>query len=221
MGSSTYACATGPKTAEIDIARGTNAKLILEHQWDSFVTEADFAYLQKIGINTIRLPIGFWSLGPDFTKGSIFEKYGAAYTNSWPRVRRLIGWAGKYGIGVLVDMHGAYGSQNGQAHSGVSDGKTNLFSSKTNQQLTITALEYITKEMSQVTNVVGIQILNEPKNDAALWPFYTTAIEAMRKVDPSMPLYIHDAFNIKQGAEFVGKRDDFTVVDHHSCESLA
>lgn len=114
---SIYSCAANDKISEIDIASGwggtDGAKKVLEKQWDTFITEKDFSYLASIGINTLRVPIGYWSLGPDFTKGSIYEKVGSVYENSWPRVMRTLEWAGKYGIGVMIDLHGAYGSQNG------------------------------------------------------------------------------------------------------------
>ncbi|KAG8982615.1 Glucan 1,3-beta-glucosidase 3, partial [Tulasnella sp. 427] len=53
---SIYACAGNDKIAEIDIAAGwggvDSAKKVLEKQWDTFITEDDFKYLAKIGINT-------------------------------------------------------------------------------------------------------------------------------------------------------------------------
>lgn len=124
----------------------------------------------------------------------------------------------------------------GQDHSGVSDGKTNLFTNKNDQQLTIKALTYMTEQLVNVTNCVGIQILNEPKNVDQLAPFCESptfalgrplphcysiddsAIEAMRAVPGAdkFPLYIHDGFDLSKFAKYVGDRDDFTVVDHHS-----
>lgn len=117
---SVFSCAAGKQDSEIDLASGwegvENAKKVLEKHWDTFITEDDFKFLAKIGINTVRLPLGFWSLGTNFTKASVFEKYGDAYENSWPRVLRALRWAGDNGIGVLADLHGAYGSQNGKRY---------------------------------------------------------------------------------------------------------
>ncbi|KAG9002723.1 Glucan 1,3-beta-glucosidase 3 [Tulasnella sp. 427] len=172
-------------------------KKVLKKQWVTFIIEDG---LNRCCIHTVRHP-GFWPLGTNFTKGSEFEKYGDVYENSWPRVLRGIEWAGKHGIGVLADLHGAYGSQNGQDHPGISDGQTGLFSNKKDQQMTINAF-----------------ILNEPKNEDNLPDFYDSAIEAMRKVDGAerFPLYLRDGFNINQYSKWVGERDDFSVVDHHS-----
>jgi glucan 1,3-beta-glucosidase len=115
---SLFKCAGGSKLSEIDIVAGwggvQNAKMLLEKHWDTFITEGDFKYLKAIGINSVRIPIGYWSLGPCYCEGTPFAPFSDVYANSWPRVLRAISWAEQYDIGVLVDLHGAYGSQNGE-----------------------------------------------------------------------------------------------------------
>lgn len=78
---------------------------------------------------------------------------------------RAINWAAKYNLGVLVDLHGAAGSQNGQAHSGTSTGQAQFFWDTYNRRKTVEVLVYLTQQLVQVTNVVGLQLLNEPNND--------------------------------------------------------
>jgi glucan 1,3-beta-glucosidase len=109
-----------------------------------------------------------WSLGPDFCQGSDFEPVASVYTNSWVRVVRAINWAAKYDLGILIDMHGAYGSQNGQSHSGVSTGQAQFFWDPYNRAKTVDALVYLTQQLVDVNNVVGIELLNEPSNDPIL-----------------------------------------------------
>ncbi|WRT70121.1 uncharacterized protein IL334_007115 [Kwoniella shivajii] len=223
MNPSLFTCASGNKQAEFDVANGwgsvDNARQVLERHWDEWITEDDFKYLASIGINTVRLPIGYWSLGPVYCQGTAFESVSAAYVNSWPRVVRAINWAEKYGLGVLVDLHGAPGSQNAQAHSGVSDGQQNLFNNPTNVQLTINILTYLTQQLVKVNNVVGIQILNEPSNVDSLPSFYSQVIDVLRQVSPeaaAFPFYINDAFDMSRFADYISTRKDFVVLDHHS-----
>ena len=172
MTPSLFTCASGPRTSELDIASGWgspgSARAKLEQHWDTFVDASDFRYLASIGINTVRLPIGYWSLGPRFCEGTPFESVGTVYRNSWPRVVRAIKMAADAGIGVLVDLHGAPGSQNGQPHSGISDGQTGLFGNDWYVNKTMSVLSFLVRELVNVTNVVGIQILNEPKDDPEL-----------------------------------------------------
>ncbi|CBQ70574.1 related to Glucan 1,3-beta-glucosidase precursor [Sporisorium reilianum SRZ2] len=219
-------CATGPKQAEFDILDGfgtssaglSSARAYMEQHWDTWITEDDFRSLAQMGINTVRLPIGYWSAGPYFTHYSPFEQYKSVYEFSWRYIARAINWAAKYDIGVIVDLHGAYGSQNGQAHSGLSDGNIEWYNSW-NQNLTTELLVWIAKEISDVTNVIGIQLLNEPQNRDSYWTWLPTAMDAMRASSPyakNVPLYFHDAFVLEKGAAFVQKRSDFVVSDHHS-----
>lgn len=44
------------------------------------------------------------------------------------------------------------------------------------------------------------------------------AISVMRAVPTAanLPLYVHDAFNLESGHDFVAQRTDFVVQDHHS-----
>ena len=113
MTPSLFGCAAGDQVSELDIASGWGsrdaARSLLEQHWDTFVNDSDFQYLSSIGINTVRLPIGYWSLGPSFCQGTPFEPFSDVYQNSWSRVVRAINSAAEAGIGVLVDLHGAPG----------------------------------------------------------------------------------------------------------------
>jgi glucan 1,3-beta-glucosidase len=173
-----------------------------------------------LGINTVRIPIGYWTLGPDFTQGTDFEPVGATvYSNSYPRLLRAIKWAEKYDLGVLVDMHGAVGGQNRETHSGVSGGTLGLFKDPYNMEKTIVALEYLTKQLINVNNIVGIEILNEPVDDPGLIPFYEHALDRLRSLSPEagmFPFYYHNAFNTTKYSAWQAPRTDFLVQDEHS-----
>ncbi|CAE6420974.1 unnamed protein product [Rhizoctonia solani] len=223
MNPSITQCATGPKASELDVATGWgnsgSARAVLEKHWDTWITESDFTWLQQIGINTVRIPIGYWSLGVPYCKDTPFEAVANIYEQSWPRVLRAISWASKHNIGVLIDLHGAPGSQNGQSHAGTSDGKLQLFDDEANIKKTIKVLTYLTRQLVPVSNVVGIQILNEPQNIASLPNFYDRVIDNLRKVSPEaarFPFYIHDGFDLERFSRYVGERKDFIVQDHHS-----
>jgi aryl-phospho-beta-D-glucosidase BglC (GH1 family) len=34
--------------------------MVLQKHRDSFITAADFQYLRSIGINAVRIPVGYW-----------------------------------------------------------------------------------------------------------------------------------------------------------------
>ncbi|CAD6889638.1 unnamed protein product [Tilletia laevis] len=223
---SLFSCSIDGKAGELDLLGGwgktpngvANATAFLEKHWDTWIREDDFAKLAAIGINTVRIPVGHWSIGPFYALNSRFEPWADVYQFSWRYVARAINWAAKYDIGVILDMHGAYGSQNGQSHSGISDGSTDFFT-EANMKRTADVLIWITNEIADVTNVVGIQLLNEPQDRAELWPWYNRTMDAMRNATSyaaTIPLYFHDAFKLEKGAKFVANRTDFVVQDHHS-----
>ncbi|WFD00467.1 hypothetical protein MYAM1_003216 [Malassezia yamatoensis] len=226
MAPSMFECAAGGKAAEFDIVNGygtsqqglQSAQSALERHWDTWVTEDDFKTMKSVGINTVRLPIGYWSAGPDFLNNTAFEPYASVYQNSFKYVKRAIYWANKYNIGILIDLHAAYGAQNSQAHSGFSTGKVNFYTN-TNEKRTAEFLVWLTKQFADVTNVVGIELLNEPQNNDRLWPWYNSTMNEMRQVNKyakQLPLYFHDAFSPSTGAKFAAQRDDFVVQDTHS-----
>ena len=169
--------------SELDLASGwdsiDSARWALEQHWDTFINQSDFEYLASIGINTVRLPIGYWNLGPSFCQDTPFEAYSDVYRNSWSRIMRAINMAANVGISVLIDLHGAVGSQNGQPHSGISDGTTNLFKDPLNVEKTLKVLTYLMQQLVSVTNIAGIQVLNEPENVPELTDFCNFSFRSM------------------------------------------
>ena len=89
----------------------------LEHHYDTFITEEDIAQIAGAGLNWIRLPIPFWAVetwadvGIDAKGQTVAEPFLAR--TCWKYILRVLEWARKYGIRVMLDLHTAPGSQNG------------------------------------------------------------------------------------------------------------
>lgn len=153
--------------------------------------------------------------------GTEYEKHADVYVGAWSRVQRAIEKAGTLSIGVLVDLHSAPGAQNTEGHSGLSTKKAGLWeglSAGKNQKRTIAILEELAKQLSGYENVVGLELLNEPKNSGNLQSFYESAIKEIRKVSPDIPLYLGDAWDLKHYSQWVSgqaRAGNFLVVDHH------
>jgi len=75
----------------------------LKAHWDSWVTENDIVRLKNAGINMLRIPIGYWA--KDIQHGEPWV------WGSWDYVIKACGWAKKHGLQVMIDLHGAPGSQ--------------------------------------------------------------------------------------------------------------
>jgi glucan 1,3-beta-glucosidase len=72
---------------------------------DTFITETDIATIKSYGLNHVRIPIGYWSLNKLPS-----EPYAVG---AYPYFKKAVGWCQKYGLKVIIDLHGAPGSQNG------------------------------------------------------------------------------------------------------------
>lgn len=91
------------------------------------------------------------------------------------------------------------------------------FFERDNMRRTQHVLWVLARELHSRENVVGLQLLNEPQPHHSLEEWYSSTIDEIRRVAPTLPLYIHDAWDTAKYASFVGRRaeSDFVVVDHH------
>jgi len=165
----------------------------LHQHWDTFFTFADIQALQQAGINTLRIPVGYWLLGnitPD-------EPW---VTGQMPYLSRLISWAKSLGLFVLIDLHGAPGSQNGFDNSGRA-GAVN-WPSRPNINRTLDIIDELGLVFNsgdpQYSNVLGLEMLNEPRWDIDLnlvKQFYYDAYGRFHHYGPG-DFHIHDAFRL-------------------------
>ncbi|KAF5369654.1 hypothetical protein D9615_010240 [Tricholomella constricta] len=229
-----YRFANAPGQSDLDVARGSHARETLESHWDSWIVEEDWSWIAERGFNTVRIPIGYYHLcgtDPSVLHGTAFHDFEYVFSGAWARITRAIETASRYGLGVLIDLHAAPGKQNNDSHSGTSDPPT-FFSDKRNRKHTIEVLCILLKALNAhaqsynpaLTNLVGIELLNEPhpSNDSDLQCWYTSAIRALRAIDPSMPLYIGECWRTDQYTNFAEKlssssssSSSLLVLDHH------
>ena len=223
---SLFNCTLDGEKGELAILRGygntsqgiRSARALLEKHWDTWITEEDFKKMRnQYNVNSVRIPIGYWNLpGSQFTQGTPFEAWSEVYKNSWKYVRRAIKVAGDHNIGVLLDMHGAYGSQNGQENSGFNRFSVE-FSQPENRRRTKEALVWIANDLKDVTNLVGIELLNEPWNESGLgWWFKTTA-KAIHDIGghvANLPIYYSDPAVPHNIADSENK-PSYTAYDKH------
>ncbi|KAI4259077.1 MAG: hypothetical protein L6R42_004762 [Xanthoria sp. 1 TBL-2021] len=115
-----------------------------QNHWDSALSDDDMNWLvNNARCNMIRLPIGWFTLGPDFCNNTAFAGEPAqVYTNAWSSVKRLVQRCHDHGIGVLIDLHAVPGGANDQIHSGTSSGKAELWGNSFTLDLGRRCLEF-------------------------------------------------------------------------------
>ncbi|KAL7412317.1 glycoside hydrolase superfamily [Mrakia frigida] len=198
-------------------------KALLEKHWDEWIGEEDFKWLKGRGINTVRLPIGYYHLaGLDRSvlRGTEVEFAAEVFEGAWERILRGIRWAEKHGMGVLIDLHAASGKQNPEEHSGASH-PPYLFngpSAQANQIATVNALVALVRATHKIDNVVGLELLNEPQPNPALVGWQKSTIRRLREEmggGGDYALIVGDAWNLSDGLKQYFPDPDFTVLDTH------
>lgn len=115
-----------------------------------YITERDFVQMKSLGLNTIRIPVPYFIFGdrPPFL-GCIEE------------LDKAFGWAERYDLQILIDLHTAPDSQNGFDNGGVC-GVCKFFQEPEEIEFVYTVLERLAERYGKRKGLFGIQILNEP-----------------------------------------------------------
>ncbi|PMD38355.1 glycoside hydrolase family 5 protein [Hyaloscypha variabilis F] len=174
---------------------GTSAaQSLLEQHWGSWITEDDFAQIAAAGLNTVRIPIGYWAFvlqdGDPYVTGA-----------QLPYLATALGWARTHGLKVLLDLHGAPESQNGFDNSGRL-GPVQWQTGNTVQttRTAITNLTDFAVDNNFMDVVTSIELLNEPAgfspniNLDVLKQFYYDGYGYIQSQTPDTLTVIHDAF---------------------------
>lgn len=158
----------------------------LTQHWNSWITQGDFNQMAAAGLNHVRIPIGYWSVvpieGEPFVQGA-YEVLG-----------RALDWAQSAGLKVMIDLHGAPGSQNGFDNSGKYGGIG--WGQGDSIKHTLKVLKKIRDDYASHPAVSAIQLLNEPMGPIVgmdpIRQFYYDGWGDLR--DSSVAVAFHEAF---------------------------
>jgi glucan 1,3-beta-glucosidase len=106
----------------------------------SFFTRDDLVDIKAAGLNAVRIPVGYWAVDVRADEPYVSGQY--------PYLIQAVQWAGELDLQVLVDLHGAPGSQNGQDNSGLI-GPVLFPSNSTNADRSLSVLRNLTEEFSR------------------------------------------------------------------------
>ncbi|MDR1465489.1 MAG: glycoside hydrolase family 5 protein [Oscillospiraceae bacterium] len=151
----------------------------LDHYWK----EEDFDRCAALGVTALRLPFLYTHLADDA---------GKLRPDAFARLDWFVGHCQKRGIYVILDLHGAFGSQNGEQHSGqINDGRQ-LFYHPGNRAKTLRLWQAIARHYKGNPAVAGYDLLNEPmgpgkeaaRTGKVHWDYFNELYRAIRAVDP-------------------------------------
>ena len=156
---------------------------------DNWFSDEDFKICKELGINVIRLPITYMTVDFD----AVVDYNLAAYEYDFSLVDAFIEKAASYGIYTILDLHGAYGSQNGANHSGDVKVPTDFYSNEEMKQLTVDLWRAMAEHYKGNPAIAAYDILNEPgehkigggtqSTTTRHWQFMDRLYDAIREVD--------------------------------------
>jgi glucan 1,3-beta-glucosidase len=172
-------CQTGGKSI---------AERLAKHH-STFITEADFKWLAEQGITAVRIPVGYWIFG------DVEPYYGAI-----EYLDKAFGWAEANRIDILLCLHGAPGSQNGEMHSG-KKGAVGWDEDPANITQTVEVITRLAERYKLSSNLWGIELLNEPAASIpkrTLKRYYHRAYHSIRKTcGADVRVIINDIYQSK------------------------
>lgn len=178
----------------------TRDELVATYE-DNYWTAQDFDNCAEMGMSVIRLP---------FTYMNLCDDNGNLKSNAFSRLDWFVQNCSQRGMYVILDMHGAFGSQNGMDHSGeVNDGKQ-LYYNQGNKDKTLNLWKKIAEHFKGNPAVAAYDILNEPGIKAAAtyslhWDFYNEIYNAIRSKDSNHIIIMEscwDADNLPRPSQY-------------------
>ncbi|KDO32052.1 hypothetical protein SPRG_03270 [Saprolegnia parasitica CBS 223.65] len=126
---------------------------------DTWITEADIKEIASYGLNTVRVPVGWWIYeDPNDPAWESFSPGGLAYLDNL-----INNWAAKANVAVLVGMHAAKGSQNGEGHSAPPKPRESHFTNDAeNVYATMQSALFLMNRYKSSPAFIGLEMLNEP-----------------------------------------------------------
>jgi hypothetical protein len=161
----------------------------------NYLIEEEIKIMKSWGVNTLRIPLLFSMLQPREGQPANppynYSEDGFSYLDT------LVKWCEKYHMGVIWDLHGAPGSQNGYNISD-GDGTARLWTETAKYWPMVNDLWYkIAKRYNNSECIVGYDLLNEPVlkqqniTDLSLLRKLTIELtKTIRKIDKERIIFI-------------------------------
>ncbi|GAA6014029.1 hypothetical protein JCM11491_003493 [Sporobolomyces phaffii] len=155
-----------------------------EKHWDTFYSQSDFYEMKKLGLNTVRIPLGFWTVESTIADDEPFAR------GSMHWVRRAARWAKQAGLSVILDLHALPGRQSTESFSGDTTLAVSFFANNNYERAYDVLKNWTTLAHTDpdFSTVVMIEPVNEPERDkpSLLNVFYPGAQKAIRDTEKSL-----------------------------------
>ena len=173
------------------------AEALIAAYQESWITEEDFRTVKELGLNVVRVPFTYMNVYHHLSdEGELLHPDEFTLREDpFERLDFALEMCKKYGLYLILDMHGAVGSQNGSDHSGDTS-RTNLYAGtelgEAYREKTAELWALVAEHFAGESNVAGYDLLNEPTraSGATQWDYYDVLYKAVREADPDHMIFI-------------------------------
>ena len=179
---------------------------------NNFIVEEDFSRIAALGLDHVRLPFDF---------NIIESKDGSAVLEEgYAHLSRAIGWARKYGLNIILDLHktAGFSFDDGEAETG-------FFESEAYQNRFYAIWEQMATRFGHDPEHVAFELLNEVTDPAYIdtWNrVVSTCIAKIRVIAPEVIILVGSYWNNHVSAVRALDKpaDDRIVYNFHCYEPL-
>ena len=141
---------------------------------DNFITEEDIAQIEKFGFNCVRVPFWYRNFMTEDLKW-FAENHDD--NKGFQKLDWIIETCEKYGIYVMLDLHGAPGGQS-KNHCTGKAGRNELYENENMMNATVELWCAIANRYKDNKTVCAYDLLNEPQNNGGYEGNYNWAAES-------------------------------------------
>ncbi|KAL4252280.1 glycosyl hydrolase 5 (cellulase A) family protein [Abortiporus biennis] len=171
-------------------------KLLTNH-WQTWITEQDFIDIKAAGLTHVRMQIGYWSIPITSADTNYTTDVDPYIPGAWPYLLQALNWAKQHDIHVILDLHGAPGSQNGYDNSG-ERGDPTWGMNATDVPRTLDIIKFMSEKIGGMIDV--LELINEPvmyrdSQQQLLTQYYQQGYQLVRNTTgQDLQVMIGDAF---------------------------
>ena len=178
----------------------TTQRELMKTYQESWIQESDIENIANAGFNVVRIPV-WW--GQFFALDDPTES--GFRDDAFDILDSIINACTANNLYVIIDMHGAIGSQSLQSHTGQADTNA-LWDSKQNQTMTAWLWSKIAAHYNGNNTIAAFDLLNEPdvRSDTSVgWTsadtddvlsVYDLFYDAVREADPTRMIMVEGTF---------------------------
>ncbi|KLU89352.1 hypothetical protein, variant [Magnaporthiopsis poae ATCC 64411] len=202
-------CEIRDKNSEFDcmskLGQSEGDRKFQEH-WGNFIQETDFNDMIDNGLNTVRIPLGYWMMEEIvYWDSEHFPRGGVEY------LKRVCGWASDRGMYIILELHGAPGAQKArEAFTGQLAPTAGFYQDfQYDRAIKFVAwLRRLIHDTPQMRNVGMIGLVNENERDnvpdSLKTYYYPKAHQAIRDTERSLGITANNYLHIQMMNSFWG-----------------